>query len=84
MPLAYACVAAIFVAGDIVFAEMTGYQERGYPRATPVPFADAWSKVPDLAGVILFVTFLVFAVKARVWPGGLGGSDPWCAKDHDS
>jgi hypothetical protein len=77
LPLAFATVVAVFAAGYVLFTEMTGYRGKSQPRATPVPFVEAWSEVPDFAGLIFVVSFLVFAIKARVWPGDEG--DWWLA-----
>ena len=67
IPLAFASINAILMAGVVVFTQLTGYRGRYQTSGTPVRFTDAWANVPELAGLIFVVTFVVLAIKARVW-----------------
>jgi hypothetical protein len=65
-PLAFASAAAAVVAAIALVERMTGFQGRDQPSGTPLPFVEAWTGVPDLAGLIFVVTFLVLAIWAKV------------------
>ena len=67
-PFVWASAAALFMAGYVVFRGVTGYRGKNQPAIAPVSLSEAWEDVPELAGLIFVVTFLVLAVKARVWP----------------
>jgi hypothetical protein len=66
IPFAFAGAAAAVMATIVVLARMTGYQGRYQTSGTPVPFVEAWTDVPDLAGLIFVVTFVVLAIWAKV------------------
>jgi hypothetical protein len=63
-PLAFASIAAILMICVAVFTEMSGYRGRYQTSGTPVPFTEAWTHVPALAGLIFGVTFLVLTIRA--------------------
>ena len=59
---ASACGAAVLMAVIVVGSAMTGYQGNEQPSGTPVPFVEAWTDVPPLAGLIFVVTFVVLVI----------------------
>ena len=66
IPFTSASAAAVLVTAIVVGSKMTGYEGRYQTSGTPVSFAEAWTDVPILAGLIFAVTFLVLAVWAKV------------------
>jgi hypothetical protein len=66
IPFACASAAAGGMAAIVVFNEITGFRGRDQPSATPVPFMEAWTNLPLLAGLIFIGTFLVVAIWAAL------------------
>jgi hypothetical protein len=66
LPCAVAVAAAAVMATVVVVGRMTGFQGKFRTRGTPVPFGEAWTNVPDLAGIVFVVTFLVLAIWGKV------------------
>ena len=66
IPFAFASAAAAVMATFVVVTRMTGYQGKYQTSGTPVSFVEAWKDVPDLAGLIFVVTFLVLLIWTKV------------------
>ena len=66
IPFLAASAAATLLVIMVVGGRITGYAGRNETSAVPIPFAEAWTFVPELAGMIFIVTFLVLAVWAGV------------------
>jgi hypothetical protein len=60
--LASASGAAVLMAAIRVGSLMIGYRGKEQPSGTPVPFVEAWTDVPPLAGLVFVVTFLVLVI----------------------
>jgi len=66
IPFAFASVAATGTATIGVLISMTGYRGKYQTSVIPTPFAEAWTDVATLAGLIFVVTFLVLAIWVKV------------------